>query len=347
MKRNSNPKSMFTHDEAEDEYQRPKYPRFGRRGIYSYDPSNVNNNIHESNSRNHSEIKTDGNTNALIVASKNNAGNKPANHQTNTLSNTDTLSVSHSGILPNSPQAVNSNCGLTNKEIPVLDDLSLLLPRAKTLEEAQMLAGHGIITYDDVFNTGRFSDKVMFPTETVENTSEAKSLTESSAHYASTSVECTIIPNREQLKAIVEKLDARRAREKTIHKDANSTPLAKNTADSTEAAAHSPQTTKNLVTQGTNPNCDLQSEDSMPVVATGSVKIPPEQLEMFKGIVLLSVKQIAVLFNITVKSINKNIAEGKFPTPVKFSDRITRFRLIDLEQYIESMSGCKVKSQKK
>lgn len=67
-----------------------------------------------------------------------------------------------------------------------------------------------------------------------------------------------------------------------------------------------------------------------------TLKLAPDQFALTKGIILLSVKQIAALFNVTPKLINKKIAEGNFPAPINLSERVPRYRLIDLEQYLET-----------
>lgn len=74
---------------------------------------------------------------------------------------------------------------------------------------------------------------------------------------------------------------------------------------------------------------------SMKVVDAETLKLPPQQFEQVKGMVLLTMKQTAAVINVTPQYIYKMIAEGKFPAPVKLG-RMTRFRLVDLEQYLES-----------
>lgn len=66
-----------------------------------------------------------------------------------------------------------------------------------------------------------------------------------------------------------------------------------------------------------------------------TLKIDTEQFEQVKHIVLLTMKQTAAAINVTPQYIYKMIAEGKFPAPVKLG-RMIRFRLVDLELYLES-----------
>ncbi|EDH5631372.1 hypothetical protein CB172_13105 [Salmonella enterica subsp. enterica serovar Claibornei] len=71
------------------------------------------------------------------------------------------------------------------------------------------------------------------------------------------------------------------------------------------------------------------------MVDAGKLEMPPEQLAQVKHIVLLTMKQTAAILNVTPQYIYKMIGDKTFPEPVKLG-RMTRFRLTDLEQYIES-----------
>jgi len=73
-------------------------------------------------------------------------------------------------------------------------------------------------------------------------------------------------------------------------------------------------------------------------VDTEALKMPPEQIAQVKHLVLLTMKQTAALLNVTVQYLYKVIAEGKFPAPVKMG-RMTRFRLTDLEQYLDALTS--------
>lgn len=66
-----------------------------------------------------------------------------------------------------------------------------------------------------------------------------------------------------------------------------------------------------------------------------ALKMSPEQVAQVKHLVLLTMKQTAALFNVTPQYIYKMIGEGEFPAQVKLG-RMTRFRLADLELYINA-----------
>lgn len=71
------------------------------------------------------------------------------------------------------------------------------------------------------------------------------------------------------------------------------------------------------------------------MVDAEALKMSPEQVAQVKRLVLLTMKQTAAVINVTPQYIYKMIGEGKFPAPVKLG-RMTRFRLADLEQYINA-----------
>lgn len=71
------------------------------------------------------------------------------------------------------------------------------------------------------------------------------------------------------------------------------------------------------------------------IVDLEKLKVSPEQFAQVRHIVLLSMKQTAALFNVTPQYIYKMIDNDRFPKQVKLG-RMTRFKLTDLEQYLET-----------
>lgn len=65
------------------------------------------------------------------------------------------------------------------------------------------------------------------------------------------------------------------------------------------------------------------------------LNMSPEQFAQVKHIALLTVKQTATLLNVTNQYIYKMLSMKSFPEPVKLG-RMTRFRLVDLEHYLNT-----------
>jgi excisionase family DNA binding protein len=53
---------------------------------------------------------------------------------------------------------------------------------------------------------------------------------------------------------------------------------------------------------------------------------------------LLTSQQVAERVGICVRTLWRLLAQGKFPQPVRASNRLVRWRMADVQEYIESLS---------
>ena len=57
-----------------------------------------------------------------------------------------------------------------------------------------------------------------------------------------------------------------------------------------------------------------------------------------RGAVLLDVRQVAELYGLHVRTVWRMAASGELPQPIRISERVVRWRLVDIERHIQQAS---------
>jgi predicted DNA-binding transcriptional regulator AlpA len=66
---------------------------------------------------------------------------------------------------------------------------------------------------------------------------------------------------------------------------------------------------------------------------------PPNHGQPLEGVTLLTARQVAALLGVHVRSVWRMSQADQIPRPIRLADRVVRWRLADLQAYLDGIAS--------